>query len=144
QARAAGGFNDVKGFADGRQHAQSQAVHLENAQRVDVVLVPLNEGAVFHGRVFDGDQLVKPRACDDKPAHVLRQVARLAPQARDQLNQQGAAAVVFAHAGLAHASADAVVAVPPGAGFGHTADLVQRVAQDLTDVADRAAAAVGD
>ncbi|TSE33060.1 hypothetical protein Tchar_01868 [Tepidimonas charontis] len=38
----------------GAQHAQRQHIHLQQAQGVDVVLVPLDDGAPWHGRWHDG------------------------------------------------------------------------------------------
>ena len=43
-------------------------------QRFQVVLVPLDDGAVLHGRVFHRYQLRQRSAGDHKAAHVLRQV----------------------------------------------------------------------
>jgi hypothetical protein len=46
------------------------------AQAVDVVLVPLDEGAVLHRRVADRHGLVQPPLGQHEAAHMLRQVAR--------------------------------------------------------------------
>ena len=43
----------VEALANRRQHAQAEAIDFENAQRVEVVLVPLDDGAVGHRGVFD-------------------------------------------------------------------------------------------
>lgn len=59
-----------------RQHAEAQDVHFEEADGVDVVFVPLDDGAVGHGGVFDGDEFAEGRAGDDEAADVLREVAR--------------------------------------------------------------------
>ena len=40
--------DQVEGLADAGEHAQRQHVHLEHAKSVDVVLVPLDVGAVRH------------------------------------------------------------------------------------------------
>ena len=49
-------------------------------QVVDVVLVPLDEGAVGHGRVADRHGFVQPPLGQHEAADVLRQVAREAQQ----------------------------------------------------------------
>jgi hypothetical protein len=61
---------------DGGQHAQRQDVDLHQLQAVDVVLVPLDEGAVLHRRVADRHGLVQPALGQHEAADVLRQVAR--------------------------------------------------------------------
>ena len=74
----------LEGLAQGGQHAQGQDVDLHQAQGVDVVLVPLDEGAVGHGGVADGDHLVQPAPGQDIAAHVLGQVAGKAQQLAGQ------------------------------------------------------------
>jgi hypothetical protein len=57
--------------ADGAEHAQRQDVDLDQAQRVQIVLVPLDDGAVVHGGVFHRHQpremssraMTKPPGC---------------------------------------------------------------------------------
>jgi hypothetical protein len=65
---------------DGGQHAQRQHVDLHQLQAVDVVLVPLDEGAVLHRRVADRHGLVQPPLGQHEAADVLRQVARVLQQ----------------------------------------------------------------
>ena len=43
-------------LAHAGQHAQRQAIHLQHAQHVQVVLVPLDDGSRRHGRILDGHQ----------------------------------------------------------------------------------------
>ena len=78
------GRDHLEGLAQGGQHAQGQDVHLHQAQGVDVVLVPLDEGAVRHGGVADRDQLVQPAPGQDIAAHVLGQVAGKAQELASQ------------------------------------------------------------
>ena len=47
--------------------AQSQEVHLEEAQLLDAVLVPLDDGAVRHGAVLDGDQMADRLMAEQEP-----------------------------------------------------------------------------
>ena len=46
-----------KGLADAGQHAERQDIDLQNAERVEIVLVPFDDGAVLHRRVLDRHQL---------------------------------------------------------------------------------------
>ena len=62
------------------QHAEREHVDLEEAERVEIVLVPFDGGAVLHRRVHDGDDLVEPVAGDDEAAAVLGEMARKAGQ----------------------------------------------------------------
>ena len=55
-------------------------VDLEQAQRVEVVLVPLDDRAVGHRRVLDRHHALEQAARDHEAADVLRQVARKADQ----------------------------------------------------------------
>ncbi len=46
-----------EGFADAGEHAEPQHIDLQEPQRVEIVLVPFDEGAVLHGGVADGHDL---------------------------------------------------------------------------------------
>ena len=61
---------------DTAEHPQRQHIHLHQAERIDIVLVPLDEGAVCHGGVVDRHQLIQPRLGQHKTADMLGQVAR--------------------------------------------------------------------
>ena len=74
-----------KALADAGEHAERQHVDLQQAERVDVVLVPFDEGAVVHRRVADGHDLDQRPARQHEAADVLRQVARKAHQLVRQL-----------------------------------------------------------
>ena len=65
---------------DGAQHAQRQDVHLDQAQRVQVVFVPLHHGAVGHAGVFNRHQARDVVTRDHKTARVLAEVTREADQ----------------------------------------------------------------
>ena len=60
---------------------------LMKAERVDVVLVPLDDGAVRHGRVLDRDELVQGRLREHEPAGVLAQVPRKALERLRKVDQ---------------------------------------------------------
>ena len=47
----------VEAFANRSQHAERQHIHLQDAERTEVILVPLQHSAVGHGRILDRHQL---------------------------------------------------------------------------------------
>ncbi len=75
-------------LGEARQHPQRQHVHLEHAERFDIVLVPGDDGAVLHGGVFDGYKLVEAAARDEEAAGMLRKVAREAGQRAGKLDAE--------------------------------------------------------
>ena len=113
-------------------------------ERVEIVLVPFDDGAVVHRRVLDRDQLVEPVGRQHEAADMLRQVAREAAQRRRQFERQRQPWIVGVEARLAHVpDVDAARADAPDR-VGHHAQGVGRQAERLADVADGAAAAIGD
>ena len=67
---------ELEALAQAGQHAQAEHVHFEDAEGVEVVLVPLDDRALRHGGVLDRHQLVEAAAGHDEAADVLGQVAR--------------------------------------------------------------------
>ena len=61
----------VQGTRDASQHAQGQHINLQNTQRVQIILVPLHKGAVWHGGIANGHQFVQRAARNDKAANML-------------------------------------------------------------------------
>ena len=93
QARATLLCDQIKAFADAGQHPQRQNIHLQEAQRINIVLVPFNHRAPFHRGVFNRAHLIQPPLGDDKAADMLRQMARKADDFADQLQGQRQAAI---------------------------------------------------
>ena len=79
--------------ADAGEHAQPQHIHLDEPQRLQIILVPLDHRAVFHGGVLDGNDLAQRLAGDDEPARVLGQVAWETVQLLGQFQGQAQAPV---------------------------------------------------
>ena len=130
--------------ADRRQHPQREAVHLEQAQRIEVVLVPLDDGARGHRRVFDRHHALEQAARDHEPADVLRQVARKPHQFVGERDEPLDHRVVGREARLADALGRHRAAIPPGEHAGEPIDLREVEAERLADVAHRALRPVGD
>ena len=136
--------HEVEGATNAGQHAERQYVDLQDTEGIEIVLVPLDGGAVLHGRVHDRTDFVEPVAGDNKPSDMLGQVPG---KTRDLLGHRhhlrhGAFGRIEPHAadvGFAHA---AVRPAPDGAG--QCADRVFRQTEGLADLAHRRARAVGD
>ena len=131
-------------FAQRRQHAERQHVDLEKAERVEIVLVPLDHRALIHRRVHHRRDLVEPVAGDDEAAAVLGQMARKTDQRLRHLEREferriGGIEPCRAHAG----SADRLCLLAPG-GSVESGDDIVREAEDFRRLTDRRARAIGD
>ena len=84
QSRAPVALDQLERLADAGEHAQPENVDLEDPERGDVVLVPLDDGAILHRRVLDRAQLVQPPPRDHKPADMLSEMARKPHDLADQ------------------------------------------------------------
>ena len=62
------------------QHAEPEHIDLENAELVEIVLVPFDDGAILHRGILDRHHFVEPAAGDDEAADMLGQMARKAHQ----------------------------------------------------------------
>lgn len=61
----------VEAATQGAEHAQRQYVDLEQANHVQVILVPLDHRALRHRGILHRHQLVQRLLGDDKTARVL-------------------------------------------------------------------------
>ena len=73
-ARATKALHQVEGAADCGEHAETENVHLEQSERVEIILVPLDDRAVGHRGVLDRHQFLEQIPRDDEATHVLREV----------------------------------------------------------------------
>ena len=136
---------------NGAQHAQGQHVHLEQAQGIDVVLVPLQHRAVGHGGVLHGHEVAELVACNHKATHMLREMARKADQLGGQLGppaqqlvrghvgqrrlqRQGGTACKVLSDGLRQALGGDGLAIPPAVALGGCIDQDGVDAQGLASV----------
>ena len=135
----------IERLADAGQHAEAEHVDLENAERVEIVLVPFDEGAVVHGAIADRHHLVEPAARDDEAADVLREMAREADDLVRPAPRSGACARLCRIEPGAREIVlrDIAAAAAPDRGR-QRADGVFGQAEGLADLADRRAAAIGD
>ncbi len=91
QVPAVMAFDEIEGAADAAQHAERQHVDLEHSERVEIVLVPFDDGAIRHRRILDRHHLFQKPARDDEAADMLRQMPRKARPARRRDRAPGAA-----------------------------------------------------
>ena len=144
EGRPAPRRNQRQRAPDGRQHAEAEDVHLEQAEFVEVVLVPLDDGPLGHGGVLDRHQLLQRPARDHEAPGVLRQVAGKAHQLPHQPQQPLHQRRRRVEAGVAHPGFVDFPAVPPLHGTRQPVHLQRVEAERLADIADRAARPVGD
>ena len=136
--------DEVERLADRRQHAEAEHVHLQQAQGFEIVLVPLDDGAVRHGRVLDRHELRQGAARDDEAADVLREVPREAEYLVDEVDELAGDPALGVHARGGEARVERFALVPPGHGLRQQIDQVEVEPQGLADIADRASRPVGD
>ena len=128
----------VERAAHAREHAEREHVDLQQAERVEVVLVPLDDGAVVHRGVLDRHQAVEAVARDHEAARVLRQVAREADHLLRERREFGDDRVAGIEARFLEPLRDDPAPVPPRHRLRQLVDLVERQPERLADVAQRA------
>ena len=126
------------------QHAQGEDVDLENADGVEIVLVPFDAGALLHRRVLDRHHLVEPAAGDDEAADVLGEMPRKADQLAREREHPGKLRVGGIEPNAARVLLRHGLGRPAPQHAGERADGVLRQPERLADLADGAAGAVAD
>ncbi len=132
-------------LADGREHAEAEHVDLEEAERVEVVLVPRDHRAARHRRRLDRRDVHERLGAEHEAADVDRQVARKALDGvRHREHLAHAPVARLEPAGRDALGVDLVELVPPRHERAEPVDLLERQPEDLAHLAQRALAAVGD
>ena len=80
-------LDQVEAFADAGQHAEREHVDLEDAELVDVVLVPFDEGAVVHRAIADRHGFGERPLGQDEAADMLAKMARHSDQLLGELDR---------------------------------------------------------
>ena len=135
---------EVERAADRREHAERKHVDLQQAERLEVVLVPLDHGARGHRGVLHRHQLGHGSARDHEAADVLRKMAREADQLAGERKQLPHRQALRIQAGFAHALVQRGFLVPPRKQLRQAIDLWNRKPERLAEVAHRAAWPVAD
>ena len=52
-------FHELESLADAGQHAKAQHINFQNSQCINIILVPFDDGAVFHCRIFHRHDVIK-------------------------------------------------------------------------------------
>ena len=125
------------------QHAECEHVDLQQAERVEVVLVPLDHRALVHRGVLDRHEPVEPVARDDEAARVLRQMPRKTDHLDREFGELRDDRVGRIEAGFLQPLRDDFASVPPRHRLRQPVDLVERQPERLADVAQRALRPVG-
>ena len=92
--------HQVEALADRGEHPQRQHVDLHQAERFQIVLVPLDERAVRHRRIVDRHQFLQRPFAQHKAADVLGEMAGKFEQLPDHVAQPGKLRVGGIEAGL--------------------------------------------
>ena len=129
---------------DRAEHAERQTIDLQQAQRFEVILLPLDDRAIRHRRILDRHQLVQQMLGNDEAANVLRQMARRADQRFHQPQPARDHWRVGIETLLAQAIRQGFGFVPPGQRIGEPIDLVSADAECAATIANRRLAAIAD
>ncbi len=127
-----------------RQHAQAEEVDLEDAERVQVVLLPLDDGAVLHRGVLHRHHLGQLAVGDDEAAHVDGEVPREALQHLGEGERPLHARVLGAQTRLGHVHVGQGARPRQLGVLGQPVHLVQRQPERLAHLADGEPSPVAD
>ena len=104
----------------------------------------MDDAAVRHGGIFDGNDTAQLVARNDKAAYMLRKMARIAIQESGQCNQLLDNRAIGVEAVFGQALADLRGVVPPGKRAGQSPDAFEIQSEGLADILDCRAGTVGD
>ena len=75
----------IEALADAGQHAEREHIDLKEAERIEIVLVPLDHGAIVHRRIADRNDGVERSPGDDKATGMLAEMPRKAGEFLSQM-----------------------------------------------------------
>ena len=136
--------NQLEAAANRAQHPEAKHVHLQQPQVLQIVLVPLDDRAIRHGRVLDGHQPAQRPTGNDESAHMLGKVAGKPHQFPHQAGKPPDDGRPWVESRLTDLLRGDFPAVPPLHRLGQNADLRLLHPQGLAHVADRAPGAIAD
>ena len=67
-------ISKINRFANSGKHPQCEYVHLQHAHGINVIFIPLNDGACVHARVAHWHKFAQRAISDDESANMLRKV----------------------------------------------------------------------
>ena len=80
-------LNQVQAPPDGREHSERETIHLEDAESIQIILVPLDDGAAGHAGILDRHHFAERALRQDHATDVLRQVAGKPEDLADEMDQ---------------------------------------------------------
>ena len=137
-------LEEVETSPEAAQHAEREHIDLHHAERVDVVLVPFDEGAILHGGIADRHRLVEPFAREDEASDMLGEMPGKADELMGELHGLPDGGISGIEPDLANVIVcDALVSLPQTV-LAKAAVTSRRQSQHLADFADGPARAVMD
>ncbi|MNS22630.1 hypothetical protein D3C72_544300 [compost metagenome] len=133
----------VEAAANRAEHAEGENIHLEQADCIEVILVPLNDRALGHGGVFHRHQRVQRLLGNHKAAGMLRQVPGEADQLPGQTQHPAQHRAVRVETAFEQTRDRRCFIAPVAAAISQCVDLIRRQAQGLGHVAYCAGSVVG-
>ena len=119
-------------------------VDFHEPELLEIVLVPLDDGALRHRGILDRHELVDRPFGDDETAHVLREMAREAEQRFGEPDPAPHLRALGVEPGLANPLLVDDAALPPLQRPRERADLQLLDTERLADIADGAAPTIGN
>ena len=126
------------------QHTQRQAVDFKQAKDVDIGFIPLDDGPLGHGGIFDRHQIAQGFVGDHKAPGMLGQMTGKTDQLLDKCQYLAQHRSVWVKTDFLYVTWYDLIVLPPDTVSGETLDLILRQTQRLPDIAYRAAGAVSD
>ncbi len=103
----------IEPAAQAAQHAEREHIDLHQAERVDVVLVPFDEGALVHGGIGDRHGFVEPLAREHEAADMLGEMTREAGESIGERDRLADCRIGGIESGLADVIVGQFVAIAP-------------------------------
>ena len=144
EAHARMPVDEIETLAQAGQHAEGETVDLEQLERFQIVLVPLDDRALGHRRVFHRHQGMQGMFGDDEAADMLGQVTRETAQLADQGDDALHDARIGIEASLAQGIGQRQIGIGVRIGHAQLVELILGQAKHAANVARRALAAVAD
>ena len=141
---ASGSSQQLERFAHGRQHPECKNVHFEQAERFEIILVPLNHGTFRHRGVLDRDELADRLFRDHESADVLRQVTGEVDELSDAPAKKLNHGAIDMQAVSRKAGLKRLEVVPVGLRLRQSIDDIELEPQCFANVANGAARSIAD
>ncbi|KPX56540.1 Titin [Pseudomonas amygdali pv. photiniae] len=135
-------MHQIERAAQGAEHAQCKYVDFQQADQVQIILVPLNDRAVGHRGVLDRHQRLQRMLGNHEAARMLRQMPRKADQLAGECQHTLEDWHVGIEAVFAQAFGRRQRIAPAAEGIGQGVDLVRRQTQHLGHITHCARAVI--